>query len=58
MEKKIFNITVSVDFNGFRLDKFLQSQLKDLSRTKLQALIIDGNVFINHKKYRNYVQNQ
>jgi len=49
MEKKIFNITVSVDFNGFRLDKFLQSQLKDLSRTKLQALIIDGNVFINHK---------
>jgi 23S rRNA pseudouridine1911/1915/1917 synthase len=52
MEKKIFNKEVTADFDGNRLDKFLQSQIKEISRTKLQELIREGyikknNVIIN-----------
>ena len=39
MEKKIFNISVSADSHVSRIDKFLQSQLNNVSRTKIQNLI-------------------
>ncbi len=48
MKKSTFNTTVSADFDGRRVDKFLQLQLKDLSRTRLQNLIKNGNVSINN----------
>ena len=47
MEKKIFNLNETLDSSINRIDKFLQSQLKNLSRTKLQRLIKDGFVRIN-----------
>tara|TARA_B100000029_G_scaffold435899_1_gene450190 strand:+ start:1495 stop:2478 length:984 start_codon:yes stop_codon:yes gene_type:complete len=47
MEKKIFNVSIPIDFKGYRIDKFLQSQLNNLSRTRLQNLIRDGYVKIN-----------
>ena len=47
MEKNTFNITVSLDYHGYRIDKFLQSKIKDLSRTRLQSLIRDGQVKLN-----------
>ena len=48
MKKDIFNITVPLNFHGNRIDKFLQSQINELSRTRLQALIRDGQVKINN----------
>ena len=48
MKKNIFDTTVSLNFHGNRIDKFLQSQLKDLSRTKIQTLIRDGQVKLNN----------
>ena len=54
MEKDIFNITVSLNFHGYRIDKFLQSQINDLSRTRLQTLIRDGHVKINNTTINNY----
>ena len=48
MEKKIFNTIVNRDSHQNRLDKFLQSQVKNISRTKLQNLIIDGCVKLNN----------
>ena len=48
MEKKIFNITVSMDSHTDRIDKFLQSQLNTISRTKLQSLIRKGCVKLNN----------
>ena len=53
MEKDIFNITVSLNFHGYRIDKFLQSQINDLSRTRLQTLIRDGHVKINNTTINN-----
>ena len=47
MEKKIFNTDVTKNSDGYRLDKFLQSQLKEFSRTRIQGLIKDGYVEIN-----------
>ena len=47
MKKDIFNITVPLNSHGYRIDKFLQSQINELSRTRLQALIRDGQVKIN-----------
>jgi len=47
MEKNIFNIIVPLNSHGYRIDKFLQSQINELSRTRLQALIRDGQVKIN-----------
>ena len=47
MKKKIFNVIRSRDSNKGRIDKFLQSQIKDLSRTRLQNLIKDGHVKLN-----------
>jgi len=50
MKKKIFNIIVPSAFHGDRIDKFLQSQLKELSRTRLQNLIRSGHVKLNNTK--------
>ena len=48
MTKDIFNITVPLNSHGYRVDKFLQSQINELSRTRLQALIREGQVKINN----------
>ena len=48
MEKKIFNISVPMDSHRDRIDKFLQSQLNELSRTRLQNLIRNGHVKLNN----------
>jgi 23S rRNA pseudouridine1911/1915/1917 synthase len=47
MKKNIFYIIVSLNFDGSRIDKFLQSQIVELSRTRLQTLILDGHVKLN-----------
>ena len=47
MKKNIFNTIVPLNFHGFRIDKFLQSQINELSRTRLQGLIRDGHVKLN-----------
>ena len=48
MKKNIFNIIVPLNCHGYRIDKFLQSQINELSRTRLQALIQDGQVKLNN----------
>ena len=48
MKKDIFNITVPLNSHGYRIDKFLQSQINELSRTRLQTLIRDGQVELNN----------
>ena len=48
MEKKIFNINVPIASHRDRIDKFLQSQLNELSRTRLQNLIRNGHVKLNN----------
>ena len=47
MKKNAFNITVPFNCHGYRIDKFLQSQINELSRTRLQALIHEGQVKLN-----------
>ena len=53
MNKKIFNTVVSITFNGARIDKFLQSQIHELSRSRLQNLIHDGDVKLNNIVIKN-----
>jgi len=48
MEKNIFNIIVPLNCHGYRIDKFLQLQINKLSRTRLQALIRNGQVKLNN----------
>jgi len=48
MEKKIFNVSAHFDLVANRLDKFLQSQLNKISRTKVQGLIRGGHVKLNN----------
>ena len=48
MEKKIYNISVPLSSSGIRIDKFLQSQLNQLSRTRLQNLIQEGFIKLNN----------
>ena len=48
MKKNVFNTTVSLNCHGYRIDKFLQLQINKLSRTRLQALIRDGQVKLNN----------
>ena len=48
MKKKPFYIIVPVSDSGSRIDKFLQLQLKKISRTKIQNLISDGQVELNN----------
>jgi len=44
MEKKI---TVSKESQGKRLDKFLVAEFKDFSRSKLNSLIVNGQVLVD-----------
>ena len=53
MERNTFNITVEENFHGYRIDKFLQQKISDLSRTRLQRLISAGYVKINNTKIKN-----
>ena len=48
MKNNVFNIIVSLNCHGLRIDKFLQLQINKLSRTKLQALIREGRVKLNN----------
>jgi len=48
MKKNIFNVIVPLNYHGHRIDKFLQSQINKLSRTRLQALIHDSQVTLNN----------
>ena len=48
MKKNTFNITVPSNFSEYRIDKFLQSKIIKLSRTRLQALIREGEVKLNY----------
>ncbi len=50
MKKNILSKIVPLNYGGYRIDKFLQSQLKDLSRTRIQKLIKEGCVEINDVK--------
>ena len=53
MKKNIFNTIVPSNCHGYRIDKFLQKQINELSRTRLQALIRDGQVKLNSKIINN-----
>ena len=48
MEKKIFNNIVLAKDSENRIDKFLQSQVNEISRTRLQNIIRDGYVKLNN----------
>ena len=48
MKKKIFNTIVPLTSHRDRIDKFLQSQLNELSRTRLQNLIEEGFIKLNN----------
>ena len=48
MKKNTFNTIVTLNYHGYRIDKFLHSQINELSRTRLQALIRDGQVKLNN----------
>tara|TARA_Y100000590_G_C15626926_1_gene979725 strand:- start:287 stop:1270 length:984 start_codon:yes stop_codon:yes gene_type:complete len=48
MKKNIFNIIVPFSNHKIRLDKFLQSKLKEFSRTRIQNLISEGKVKLNN----------
>ena len=37
MTKDIFNIIVPLNSHGYRIDKFLQSQINELSRTRTSS---------------------
>ena len=53
MKKNIFNIIVPLSHHGWRIDKFLQLQINDLSRTRIQSLIHEGQVKLNNIKITN-----
>jgi len=48
MKKNIFNTVVPLNSNGIRIDKFLHSQLKEFSRTRIQSLINEEHVQLNN----------
>lgn len=43
---------VDENFNGFRIDKYLSTILKDKSRSFLQGIIEEGNVCVNKKNVK------
>ena len=49
MEKKIFNVKLASNTQESRIDKFLQSQFKKISRSQLQNLITNNYVKLNNK---------
>lgn len=48
MKKNIFNTIVPLNFNDYRIDKFLNFKINKISRTRLQALIRDNQVKLNN----------
>ena len=58
MKKNIFNVVVPINSEGNRIDKFLQSQFKELSRTRIQQLILDGNIKLNNKERLSFTNRQ
>ena len=48
MNKNTYNAIVTLDYHNYRIDKFLQAQVIELSRTQLQNLILDGQVKLNN----------
>jgi 23S rRNA pseudouridine1911/1915/1917 synthase len=48
MERLSLRLSVAVDVAKNRLDKFLASELHEISRNKLQSLITSGNVLVNN----------
>jgi len=48
MKKNTFNTLVPLNFDGFRIDKFLNLKINELSRTRLQSLIKEGQVKLNN----------
>jgi len=53
-EENIINSAESEpDFTGLRIDKFLTIQLKDYSRSFIQNLVKNNNVYINNKSVKN-----
>jgi 23S rRNA pseudouridine1911/1915/1917 synthase len=55
-EKKIIKIIVTAKQRRERIDKFLSHQLENHSRTKIQALIEAGSIFVNGKQAKNNYQ--
>jgi len=53
MKKNTFNTNVPLNYEDNRIDKFLQSQLKELSRTRIQTLIRDRHVWLNNILVKN-----
>ena len=53
MKKNILSKIVPLTYDGSRIDKFLQSELKDLSRTRIQKLIKEGFINLNNTKTLN-----
>ena len=53
MKKNILNIVVPLNFNDYRIDKFLQSKITELSRTRLQSLIHNSEVKLNNNIVNN-----
>ena len=53
MKKNIFNIIVSKNYSNYRIDKFLNLQINDLSRTRIQNLIHDHRVKLNNELINN-----
>ena len=47
MDKKIFNVIDKIIDGSNRIDKFLQSKLNTISRTRIQDLIRNGHVKVN-----------
>jgi len=50
MKEKVFNLNVLSEYNGNRIDRFLQSHLDKISRTKIQNLIREGFVKLNNNQ--------
>jgi 23S rRNA pseudouridine1911/1915/1917 synthase len=57
-EKRFFIISVTDDYAGLRLDRFLSEKLKEysISRSQIQKLIEDGNVLLNLRRTRQSVK--
>tara|TARA_B100001996_G_scaffold352646_1_gene313472 strand:+ start:132 stop:1115 length:984 start_codon:yes stop_codon:yes gene_type:complete len=48
MKNNKLDLVVTENYNDSRIDKFLQSKITELSRTRLQSLIHDGQVKLNN----------
>ena len=53
MKKDILNTIVPLNCTSYRIDKFLQLEISDLSRTRIQNLIRDGLINLNNIKITN-----